>query len=155
MLLLSACSLWRETKPLSRRAELARQEAIDNPASNVTIDASSSLSTKPEFLPEDGPFTEYWAELTWDVPEEAVEGFIIYSGNSPDNLNTETKLELSDLRIIEGNKFRYLIKAVDDSANLYVSIAATNKGVVSERSAPQKIVSEQLRSERQAEFNPE
>lgn len=154
MLLLSACSLWQESKPLSR-AQLARQEAIDNPASSVTINAVTSSAQKPKFIPQQETETEYWAELTWDVPEEPVEGFIIYSGNTPDNLSTETRLDLSDLRMIEGKKFRYLIRAVDDSANLYVSIAATNKGVVSERTAPQKIVSEQLRSEPPTEFNSE
>jgi len=136
------------------RAELAKKRGISNPAKTVAVEPFSSVEKGQELkVPIDVP-SEYGAELTWDIPADPVEAFIIYSGSSPDNLKTETNVKIEELRIVEGTKYRYLIRPLSSGEALYVSISAENKGVISEKSPVQKIEREAVRSEIRSQMAP-
>ena len=150
---ISACSFNDSLEPASR-AELAKQRGIANPATEVEIEPFSSVEKKEELSARQDLPVEFGAELTWDIPSDPVEAFIIYYGSSPDNLKTETRVKIEELRIIEGTKYRYLLSPLNSGEALYISLAAENKGVVSERSPVQKIEREALRSESRSQMAP-
>jgi hypothetical protein len=67
-------------------------------------------------------------EITWEVPGEPVDGFVIRYGQSRGALSNEVKIAAGDLREESdpeyGPVYRYLIKDVSNATPLFVSIAA-------------------------------
>jgi hypothetical protein len=67
-------------------------------------------------------------EVTWEVPGEPVDGFVIRYGPSRSDLSKELKVSADDLRQESdpeyGPVYRYFIKDVTPSTPLFVSIAA-------------------------------
>lgn len=138
---LISCSLVGHEGSSSTRAEQAKRNTIANPATGVMVEPFTPEKEAQTSLAID-LHSEYGVELTWDIPAEPVEAFIIYSGSSENSLNSELHVSISDLQVIEGNKYRYIIKPFEAGAVVYVSLAAINQGAVSERSPVQKIQAE-------------
>lgn len=78
--------------------------------------------------------------ITWEVPSEPTDGFIIRYGNDRAQLSKEVVIMTSDLQEEQdpqaGPVYRYIIKNVPRDAQLYVSIAAFKGGTVSDFSEP-------------------
>ena len=98
------------------RSEIASQIA----ESDIVIEGSvttATLQTKSEGI-----------EVTWEVPSEGADGFILRYGTNPLQLNSELSLAISDLREERdteyGPVYRYLIRATTDSSPVFVSIAS-------------------------------
>lgn len=138
--LLTSCSFSSEPEPPTR-AELAKQRQIANLSSDVEIEPFSSSEEATQTPPKE---QEYGVELTWDIPEETIEYFIVYVGNSPEHLNTEIRLSVAELTVTTGNKYRYLVKPVNKGDPIYVALSAVSGGVASARSAVQRIDREML-----------
>jgi hypothetical protein len=117
-LALSGCSLF-ETSP-SRKAAGAEQ-------------AAQSLSTLVKK-------TTSGISITWEVPSEPTDGFIIRYGDNRAQLSKEVVIMTSDLReeqdSVAGPVYRYIIKNVPRDKQIFVSIAAFKGGTVSDFSEP-------------------
>lgn len=74
-------------------------------------------------------------EVAWKVPSEPVDGYIIRYGETPESLPHETRVSIIEIREEQdpelGPVFRYLIRGVEGSKRLFVSIAAFKGDVVS------------------------
>jgi hypothetical protein len=72
--------------------------------------------------------TQQGIEVTWETPSEPVDGFIIRYGSSPSSLTKEVTISSADIREVNdpeyGPVYRYLIRDVESSKKLFVSIAA-------------------------------
>ena len=67
-------------------------------------------------------------EVTWEMPSEPVDGFIIRYGSSRSSLSKEVTISIRDIKEARdpefGPVYRYLIRDVENAQKLYVSIAA-------------------------------
>lgn len=67
-------------------------------------------------------------EVTWEMPSEPVDGFIIRYGSSPNSLSKEVTISARDIKEERdpefGPVYRYLIRDVENAQKLFVSIAA-------------------------------
>lgn len=67
-------------------------------------------------------------EVTWEMPSEPVDGFIIRYGSSPSSLSKEVTISARDIKEERdpefGPVYRYLIRDVENAQKLFVSIAA-------------------------------
>lgn len=74
-------------------------------------------------------------EIAWKVPSEPVDGYVIRYGATPDSLQNEVRVSIIEIREEQdpelGPVFRYLIRGVQGSKRLFVSIAAFKGDVVS------------------------
>jgi hypothetical protein len=74
-------------------------------------------------------------EVTWEIPSEPVDGFIIRYGSSPSSLSKEVTLSSRDIKEERdpefGPVYRYLIRDVENAQKLFVSIAAVKGQIVS------------------------
>ena len=66
--------------------------------------------------------------MTWEMPSEPVDGFIIRYGSSPSSLSKEVTISARDIKEERdpefGPVYRYLIRDVENAQKLFVSIAA-------------------------------
>jgi hypothetical protein len=94
----------------------------------VTESAKLDPTTAP-VIPSNG------IEVTWEVPSEPVDGFIIRYGDSPATLAREVTISSADIREETdpefGPVYRYLIRDAADASRLFVSIAAVKGQAVS------------------------
>lgn len=78
--------------------------------------------------------------VKWQVPSEAVDGFIIRYGGAPDALTKEVTLSTIDLAEENDAKYgpiyRYLIKDVENFDRVFVAIAAIKGQRISNFSEP-------------------
>lgn len=135
LLFLGSC-LPERVPPPPTRAELAKQRPIPNSAREVDVEPFVSQEPTESGTPGQ---VSYGVEMSWEIPAEPVDAFVLYLGNSPENLNTEIHLKISDLQVVADNKYRYVIKPVESSEPMYVSLAAQFEGKISPRSEVQKI----------------
>lgn len=74
-------------------------------------------------------------EVTWIVPKESVDAFVLRYGFSKDSLNKEVRVSLSDLQKREdpdyGAVYHYVIAPIDKEAHVFVSIAAVRGDYIS------------------------
>lgn len=67
-------------------------------------------------------------EVTWEVPSEPVDGFVVRYGESRSNLSKEMTILRSELREERdpqyGPVYRYIIRDVDGNSPVFVSVAA-------------------------------
>lgn len=117
LLFASGCSLFQSSPQKSDSSILLEEKAI--------IEAQHA----PE-APKQG------IEILWETPSEPVDGFIIRYGSSPTSLTKEVTISASDIREVNdpeyGPVFRYLIRDVENSSKLFVSIAAVKGQSVSD-----------------------
>lgn len=77
-------------------------------------------------------------QVLWQIPEEQVEGFILYHGKEPERLDQEIKIPVSQVKILHdpqhGRVFSYDISGLSPSETIYVAISAYNGEFISERS---------------------
>lgn len=115
-LLLSGCSLFGSSSPSGDDAQAVQERAL--------IEARVA----PE-APKQG------IEVTWEVPSESVDGFIIRYGSTPSSLSKEVTISATDIREERdpefGPVYRYLIRDVGDADRLFVSIAAVKGQTIS------------------------
>jgi hypothetical protein len=116
LLLISGCSLFQSSPQNSDSAALVQERAL--------VEAQHA----PE-APKQG------IEVTWETPSEPVDGFIIRYGTSPNSLTKEVTISAADMREERdpqyGPVYRYLIRDVENSKKLFVSIAAVKGQAVS------------------------
>lgn len=78
-------------------------------------------------------------EVIWAIPQEPVEGFNIHYGYTRDNLNKTVKVNAKQLMRYEDPKYgfvyRHLIKNLEESKSIYVSLSAYNGDKESEASS--------------------
>ena len=128
LLILSCCSFIQD-KSAETEDSVLKRSIIDNKASTITIEnrhKNDDQITQSE--------TEYGLEVIWDIPEENVDGYVIYSGQSPDNLDSELHIRISDLKVIDDKEYSYTISPVDPDKPIYVAIAAKTGDLISEQS---------------------
>ena len=67
-------------------------------------------------------------EVTWEVPSEPVDGFVVRYGESRANLSKEMTILRSELREERdpqyGPVYRYIIRDIDGNGPVFVSVAA-------------------------------
>lgn len=77
-------------------------------------------------------------EIVWTVPDEEVDGYVIYYGTEEDRLTDEKRIAIADLSVEEskdhGKVYRYLLQEVPEKQDMYVAVAAFRDELVSERS---------------------
>jgi hypothetical protein len=116
LLFISGCSLFQSSPQNVESAKILEEKAL--------VEAQHA----PE-APKQG------IEITWETPSEAVDGFIIRYGSSPNSLTKEVTLSTTDIREVNdpeyGPVYRYLIRDVENASKLYVSIAAVKGQAVS------------------------
>jgi len=75
-------------------------------------------------------------EVTWEVPSEPVDGFVIRYGEDRAQLAKETTILISELREERdpqyGPVYRYTIRDISSDTPLYVSVAAFKGDVISD-----------------------
>lgn len=75
-------------------------------------------------------------EVTWEVPSEPVDGFVIRYGENKTQMLKEATILLSELRQERdeqyGSVYRYIIRDINSDQPVYVSIAAFKGDVISE-----------------------
>jgi hypothetical protein len=90
---------------------------------------SSSLNTPLLEQKEAG------TEVTWEVPSEPVDGFVIRYGDDRANLSKEVTILRSELREERdaqyGPVYRYIRRNIPDSSPVYVSVAAFKGDTIS------------------------
>lgn len=105
----TGCSLFNSSPKVDDSQKLLEEKAL--------IDAH----TAPE-APKQG------IEVTWEMPSEPVDGFIIRYGSSPSSLSKEVTISSRDIKEERdpefGPVYRYLIRDVENAQKLFVSIAA-------------------------------
>jgi hypothetical protein len=105
----SGCSLFHSSPQAGDSQQRFEEKAL--------VDAQ----TAPE-APKQG------IEVTWEMPSEPVDGFIIRYGSSPGTLSKEVTISARDIKEERdpefGPVYRYLIRDVENAQKLFVSIAA-------------------------------
>jgi len=80
--------------------------------------------------------TESGVEVTWEVPSDPVDGFVIRYGEDKDNLTKETTIFKSELREDRdsqyGPVYRYVLRDVAKVSKVYVAVAAFKGDVISD-----------------------
>lgn len=80
--------------------------------------------------------TAVGTEVTWEVPSEPTDGFIIRYGEHPAQLSNEIKVFTSTLQENQdpeyGPVYRYMIKDVPTDTSIYVAIAAFKGDAISD-----------------------
>jgi hypothetical protein len=75
-------------------------------------------------------------EVTWEVPSDPVDGFVIRYGEDRTNLSKEATILRSELREERdsqyGPVYRYILRNIPDSGRVYVAVAAFKGDVISE-----------------------
>jgi hypothetical protein len=75
-------------------------------------------------------------EVTWEVPSEPVDGFVIRYGEDRTQLVKETTILISELREERdsqyGPVYRYTIRDISSDTPLYVSVAAFKGDIISD-----------------------
>jgi len=75
-------------------------------------------------------------EVTWEVPSDAVDGFVIRYGEDRTNLSKEATIFRSELREERdsqyGPVYRYILRDIPESGRVYVSVAAFKGDVISD-----------------------
>jgi hypothetical protein len=116
LLLASGCSLFQSSSQLSDSSKVIEEKSI--------VEAQHA----PE-APKQG------IEVTWETPSEAVDGFIIRYGSSPNSLTKEVTISATDIREVNdpefGPVYRYVIRDIENTKKLFVSIAAVKGQAVS------------------------
>ena len=78
--------------------------------------------------------------ITWEVPSEPTDGFIIRYGEDRNQLAKEVTVLTSDLQEEQdpeaGPVYRYIIKNIPRNKTIFVSIAAFKGGTISDFSEP-------------------
>ena len=116
-LLFSACSLFQGSP---QGAEPQGGEPSKVAEADLPIDSRVTSATRHTTV--DG------IEVTWEVPAEETDGFVIRYGSDPAHLDSERIVEISELRRETdsqyGPVYRYVIVGVPPGKQLYVAIAA-------------------------------
>ena len=121
--LLAGCSLFSTSSPTSPDAGGSR---VDE--SNLPVDSRITSVTRKKIV--DG------LAVAWEVPSEPTDGFVIRYGTSPQSLDTELSVSVSELRReddpVYGAVYRYIIEDVPGGKPIYVWIAARRGDSISE-----------------------
>lgn len=142
--LLASCSLFRDPELKPSRMDEAKKRRIENQATDVYIenslqkDSSTTDSQEAGLLNRSQIQSEYGIELSWDIPDDPVDAFIIYSGNTENNLDSELELNINELKTTAEGKYLYVIRPVDPTKTVFVAIAAKRGSTISEKSLPQE-----------------
>jgi len=79
-------------------------------------------------------------EVTWEVPSDPVDGFVLRYGEDRSNLSKEATIFRSELREERdpqyGPVYRYILSDIPSSGSVYVSVAAFKGDTVSDFSEP-------------------
>jgi len=74
-------------------------------------------------------------QITWEVPSEPVDGFVIRYGYSPEAMDQQLRVRLDELKEENdpeyGPVYRYTVADVTPDADIYVSLAAIRGDLVS------------------------
>lgn len=128
-LLVSGCSLF-ESAPAAQDAQQKAPGSISE--SDVAVDSRVTSATRHSTV--DG------IEVTWEVPSEETDGFIIRYGSDPTRMNSEVSVKNAELRREDdsqyGPVYRYVIVGVPSGKSLFVSIAARRGEFLSNFSPP-------------------
>lgn len=102
-------------------------------------ESDSTQTVKIENLAEGRGKVPSDVEIVWQIPEEAVEGYVIRYGFDRTNLDQEIKVQAADIEKFEDKRFgyvyRYVLADVPPDKTLFISIAAFNGSSISLPSA--------------------
>jgi len=95
-----------------------------------TKDRPTDTTTRPPAGTNDG------IEITWQVPSESVDGFIVRYGYEKGKLDQEVRIARTDLRDQKdpeyGPIYRYIIPNIKKNSTVFVSVAAFRGDRISE-----------------------
>jgi hypothetical protein len=127
-IVLSACSLF-DGSP--QGAEPQGGESSKVTEADLPVDSRVTSATRHTTV--DG------IEVTWEVPAEETDGFVIRYGSDTAHLDSERVVQISELRRETdsqyGPVYRYVIVGVPPGKHLYVAIAARRGEFISNFSA--------------------
>lgn len=129
-LCLSGCS-WFEAK----LPEQVAFEPFQSPANSPTPESPVQAEHK-----EPSPELPQFIEVTWEIPADKVESYVIRYGTEKDHLDKEVRLHPGDIQKVHhekyGDVFRYLLPNPPRDKTVYVSVAAVSS---SGESAPSRV----------------
>lgn len=102
-----------------------------------TPPAKETRATRGDMVPEAPLVTKksVGLEVTWEVPAEPVDGFVVRYGTDRNNLSRESTVFLSELREERddtyGPVYRYTIPNIKEISPIFVSVAAFKGDVIS------------------------
>ena len=77
-------------------------------------------------------------EIVWQVPEESVDGFVLYYGYEEAALDSEVSVSVDQIEQLDdpdyGKLYRYVLEGVVPDKTVYVAIASVQGDTTSERS---------------------
>ena len=126
--LVSGCSLFGGDSSSSGPGASSSSDGSSVGESDLPVDSRITSVTRKKIV--DG------LAVAWEVPSEPTDGFIIRYGSSPQSLDTEISVSVSELRReqdpVYGPVYRYIIEDVPGGKPMFVSIAARRGDSISE-----------------------
>ena len=105
---------------------------FDSGKAGKPIDSQSGAALTAPVLEK----KEAGIEVTWEVPSDPVDGFVIRYGEERTNLSKEATIFRSELREERdsqyGPVYRYILRDIPSSGQVYVSVAAFKGDVISD-----------------------
>lgn len=125
ILLLSACSL--SEPEIEEEAAPPKVQASEPKTSRVAVEEGRNRSMLSD------------VEVLWRVPQDPVDGFIIYYGYDTGHMDRSIRVDLQELSPIQdmqfGEVYRYTLRDVSPARPLVISIAAFRGEEISQPSS--------------------
>lgn len=124
----SSCTFFKDQPEEGHQRSKRQVKSISNPTTQVAITELEKV--QPENLND--------IEITWKVPDEMVEGYVIRYGSSRDNLENEVTIYTSELESLPDEKhgmvFRYYITDIPADQPIFTEVTAFQGELQSEAS---------------------
>lgn len=101
-------------------------------------ETKKALPAEAQVKVQQPPSQKTNVELSWLVPETAVDGFVVFYGYAADMLEFQERVAIEDLKKIQDTQYgliyRYILENVEPQRKLYVAIASFRGEKVSPQS---------------------
>lgn len=128
LLLAGGCSFFSSTVEQEPQIKTGKNELIPNPAAQVAI--------KELERPSAAKFNDI--EITWKIPEQIVEGYLLIYGSDSSNLDQKIRLYSNEIETRLdprfGNVYRYYISNIPANQPVFVQLVAFDGDSESEAS---------------------
>ena len=125
--LASSCSFFRSEQP----AEATKTESVTEPEPQERVSVPvEKLDRRP---------VKSGIEILWQIPQKAVEGFVVKYGFSSEDLKYAVKVPAAEIEKFEhpvhGFVYRYLLEDIPEDEKVYITVSAYEGALESEPSA--------------------
>ncbi|MCB9030704.1 MAG: hypothetical protein H6619_06590 [Deltaproteobacteria bacterium] len=132
-LLLTGCSVLSSEDDITTDQPLIPlEEQIPTQTTSVPITEPVQKNVEQQEIVDE-------VRLTWKVPQDAVDGYLIHYGYSKNILTQRIKLKVSELQIVSdsnyGDVYKYILTNIPVNKTVYITISAIKDGVTSSPSS--------------------